>query len=167
MKFAKCLSLLALGLIVAGCAGYQRGGNLPTAYQTVSLTVANESDEPSVEVAVMKALRAEVQQDGRLALRATGAADTVLEVEVRDYYLSALSYDRNHGALAREYRVNLRASAVLYDAKTGAVLREIPSVTGDTDFPYDADLTSGKRASLASAADDIARKIIAMTVAAW
>ncbi len=167
MKFAKCLSLLTLALLFAGCAGYQRGSNLSAQYRTVSLTVENLSDEPSVEVAVMKALRAEVQQDGRLALRRTGAADTILDVKVVDYYLSSLAYDRTHGRLTREYRVNLRVRAVLYNATTGEVLREIPSVVGDTDFPYDADLTSGKLASLSSAAKDVARKIVAQTIAAW
>jgi len=167
MKFAKTLLLLTLALVFAGCTGYQLGSTLPESIQSVSLTVSNKSDEPSIEVAVMKALRAEVQQDGRLALRSPGDADATLEVEMIDYHLSALSYDRIRGALAREYRVNLRAKAVFYDSETGEVLREIPGVTGDTDFPFDADLTAGKRSAIDDAAADLARKIVAQTIAAW
>ena len=167
MKFEKCLSLLAVSLMFAGCAGYQMGGTLPASIQTVSLTVENNTDEPSIEVQTMKALRAEVQQDGRLALRSESEADTILKVSLTGYSLQALAYDRDHGQLAREYRVILTASAVLSDAETGDVLREIPNVLGESEFPYAADLTTGKLAALPSAADDLARKVISMTIAAW
>jgi len=167
MKFAKTLPLLALALLFAGCAGYQYRSNLPESIQTVSLTVENKSGEPSIEVQTMKSLRAEVQMDGRLALRSQSDADAVLKVKLTNYKLNALAYDREHGTLAREYRVVLIASAVLYDAKTGDVLREIPSVVGDSEFPYAGDLTSGKRAARPGAADDLARKVISMTIAAW
>ena len=163
----KLLSLLALSLLFVGCTGYQLGSNLPESIQTVSLTVENKTLEPSIEVETMKSLRAEVQNDGRLALRSESDADAVLKVTLTDYKLSALAYDREHGTLAREYRVTLVASAVLYDAQTGDVLREIPSVAGDTEFQYESDLTSGKRAALSAAADDLARKVVSMTIAAW
>ncbi len=115
----------------------------------------------------MKSLRAEVQMDGRLVLRSEDEADAVLKVSLTRYNINALSYDEDHGTLAREYRVTLTATAVLSDAKTGEVLREIPSVTGESEFPYFADLTSGKRAALAVSADDLARRVISLTIAAW
>ncbi len=167
MKFAKTLLPLVLLLIFAGCTGYQLGSNLPESIQAVSLTVENKTSEPSIEVQTMKSMRAEVQMDGRLALRSQSDADAVLKVTLTDYRLSALAFDREHGTLAREYRVTLTATAVLYDAKTGDVLREIPSVVGDTEFAYESDLTSGKRAALSAAADNLARKVISMTIAAW
>jgi len=167
MKFAKTLPLLALALLFAGCAGYQLHSDLPESIQTVSLTVENKTGEPSIEVQTVKALRAEVQMDGRLVLRSQSDADAVLSVTLTDYRLNALAYDQKHGTRAEEYRVTLTASAVLYDAETGEVLREIPIVVGDTEFPYEADLTSGKRAALSAAANDLARKVISMTVAAW
>ena len=163
----KLISLLALSFLFSGCTGYQLGSNLPKSIQTVSLTIENQTEEPSIEVQTMTSMRAEVQMDGRLVLRSESDADAVLKVTLTDYQLRALAYDREHGTLAREYRVTLRASAVLYDAETGDVIREIPSVMGESEFPYAADLTSGKRAALPTAADDLARKVISMTIAAW
>ncbi len=115
----------------------------------------------------MKSLRAEVQMDGRLLLRSDDEADAILKIILTDYNINALAYDQVHGTLAREYRVTLAASAVLYDAKTGDVLREIPSVGGESEFPYAADLTSGKRAALSISATDLARRVVSMTIAAW
>ncbi|MBI9021044.1 MAG: LptE family protein [Verrucomicrobia bacterium] len=167
MKFVKLLPFFALSLIFAGCTGYQMGSNLPESVQTVSLSIVNGTEEPSIEVQTMKALRAEVQMDGRLSLRSESEADAVLKVTLTGYNLHALAYDREHNTLASEYRVVLTASAVLYDAATGDVLREIPSVAGESEFPYAADLTTGKSAALPSAADDLARKVVSMTIAAW
>ncbi len=163
----KLLPLLALSLLFAGCTGYQLGSNLPESIQTVSLTVENQTEEPSIEVQTMKSMRAEVQVDGRLALRSENEADAVLKVTLTEYDIKALAYDQEHGTLAREYRVTLSALAVLYDAQTGDVLREIPHVGGETDFQHENDLTSGKRAALSAAADDLARKVVSMTIAAW
>jgi len=167
MKFVKLLLFLALSSIFAGCTGYQMGSNLPDSIQTVSLSIVNATEEPSIEVQTMKAMRAEVQMDGRLVLRSESEADAVLKVTLTGYALNALAYDRDHGTLAREYRVVLTASAVLYDAATGDVLREIPTVVGESEFPYAADLTTGKLAALPSAAVDLARKVVSMTIAAW
>jgi hypothetical protein len=167
MKRLTFLALIALSALSVSCTGYKLGSTLPESIQSVGITVKNKSDEPSIEVAVMHALRQEVQLDGRLALLPVDEADTRLEVELIDYDLDAIAYDRFRGTLAEEYRVILSAKAVFYDAETGEVLREIPLVTGDTDFPFDADLTSSKRAALDDAADDLARKIVSRTIAAW
>lgn len=167
MKFLKLTLFSTMFALLAGCSGYKMGSNLPEQYQTVFVVVQNESSEPSVEVQATKAMMAEVQMDGRLALCSRADADTILEVTVFNYYLSALNYDRDHGARAQEYRVNVSAKAVFYDADTGEVLREVPSVTGQTDFPYDSDLTSGKRAALLDASGDLARQLISQTISAW
>ena len=167
MKLIKHLSFLALLLVFAGCSSYQRGSDLPADIQTVALIVENKTDEPSIEVETMKSIRKEVQRDGRLVLRSEAEADVVLKVELTGYSLGALAYDSTHGSLAREYRVHLSGNAVLYDVETGDVLREVPGVTGNTDFSYIADLTAGKRSALLNAADDLARKVVSMTIAAW
>jgi len=163
----KLISLLALSLLFSGCAGYQFHSDLPESIQTVALIVENKTEEPSIEVETMKALRKEVQRDGRLKLCSEAEADVVLKVKLTRYYLSALAYDFDRGSLAREYRASMGGNAVLYDAETDEVLREVPGVTGSTDFPYDADLTAGKRTALLGAADDLARKVISMTISAW
>ncbi|GEM_PF-427325 len=167
MKFAKSLLLPALALLFAGCMGYRTGSTLPESIQTVSLSIVNETDEPSIEVQVMRSLRAELQQDGRLEVRSQSDADAVLSVKLTRYTLTPLAYDRERGTLAREYRLTLTASVVLYDAKTGSVILESPILTGDSEFPYADDLTTAKLGALPAAADDLARKVVSTTVTAW
>jgi hypothetical protein len=167
MKFVKILLFPVLMLMVSGCAGYRVGSTLPKSVQTVSLAIVNETDEPSIEVAVMKALRAELQMDGRLEVRSPDEADAVLSVTLTSYYLAPLAYDHDRGTLVREYRVEVTGRAVLSDADTEEVILETPVVRGEADFPYTADLTTAKLGALPGAANDLARKVVSATVTAW
>lgn len=167
MKSAKLLLFPALALMLSGCAGYRVGSTLPESIRTVSLSIVNETDEPSIEVQVMHSLRAGLQQDGRLDVCSQNDADAVLNVKLTRYSLIPLAYDRVRGTLAREYRLTLTASAVLYDTKTGAVILESPVLKGDSEFPYADDLTTAKLGALPAAADDLARKVVSTTVTAW
>ena len=167
MKSAKFLLFPVLALILSGCAGYHVGSTLDKSIKTVSLTIVNKTDEPSIEVAVMKALRAELQMDGRLEVRSQNEADVVLSVTLKKFDLHALAFQRKQGSLAREYRMTMTASAVLSDAETGKVILENPVVLGESDFPYGADLTSAKRSALPDAAGDLARKVVSTVVTAW
>jgi outer membrane lipopolysaccharide assembly protein LptE/RlpB len=167
MKSSTVLLLPVFALILSGCMGYRTGSTLPESIQTVSLSIVNETDEPSIEVQVMRSLRAELQQDGRLEVRSQNDADAVLNVKLTRYTLSPLAYDRVRGTLAREYRLTLTAAVVLYDAKTGAVILESPVLKGDSEFPYAEDLTTAKLGALPAAADDLARKVVSTTVTAW
>jgi len=167
MKSAKILLFPVLALILSGCAGYRVGSTLDKSIKTVSLTIINKTDEPSIEVAVMKALRAELQMDGRLEVRSQNEADAVLTVTLKNFELHALAFQRKQGSLADEYRATITASAVLSKAKTGEVILENPAVLGDSEFPYGADLTSAKRAAMPEAAGDLARKVVSTVVTAW
>ncbi len=115
----------------------------------------------------MKALRAEMQMDGRLKIRLRNEADTVLCVTLTDFELIPLAYDSKRGALACEYRMELTANAVLYDTKSGEVILETPQVVGDSEFPYLSDLTTAKLNALPEAADDLVRKVISLTIMTW
>lgn len=143
------------------------GSTLPESIQTVALEVINQTDEPSIEVAVMKALRAEIQMDGRLEVRPADEADALLSVTLTSYRLTALAYDRRRGALAREYRVSMSGRAVLSCSETEEVILQTPGVTGESDFPFVSDLTTAKLDAAPHAATDFARKVISLTVMPW
>lgn len=161
------LPVLVFGLCLSGCLGYRAGSPLPASIQTVSLSILNETDEPSIEVQVMRSLRAELQQDGRLEVRSQSDADVVLSVRLVRYSLAPLVFDPERGTLPRQYRLTLTADAVLYDAATGAVLSESAALKGDAEFFYDSDLTTAKAGALPAAADDLARKLVSTSVTAW
>ena len=167
MKFSKIILFPILALMFSGCTGYRVGSTLPASIRTVSLSIVNKTDEPSIEVAVMKALRAELQMDGRLEVRSQTEADTVLSVTLTKFDLSPLAFKRKQDSLAEEYRMTLTASAVLSDAESNEVIQESPVLLGEAEFSYVADLTSAKRSALPEAAGDLARKVVSVTVTAW
>jgi outer membrane lipopolysaccharide assembly protein LptE/RlpB len=167
MKPLKILLLSVLTLLFSGCAGYQLGSTLPENIQSVSLKVVNKTDEPSLEVAVMKALREEVQMDGRLKLASPGEGDAVLEVTLTGYSQDALAFNRRHGSRAEEYRMTLRASSILSDTRAGEVILENPELIGEAEFQYTADLTTAKMGALPQAAGDLARKVVSLVTTAW
>jgi hypothetical protein len=167
MKISNILLVSLLGLLFAGCAGYQVGSTLPENVQSVSLNIVNRTDEPSIEVAVMKALRAEVQMDGRLQLAAPGEGDAILKVTINRFNLNALAFDQRRGSLAREYRMVLDASSVLSRTESGEVILENPELVGESEFPYAADLTTAKLGALPEAASDLARKVVSLVTTAW
>ena len=167
MKISTILLLPLLGLVLAGCTGYRVGSTLPENVQSVSLRVINRTDEPSIEVALMKALRAELQMDGRLWIVSPGEEDAVLSVTLHRYNLDALAFERRRGSLAREYRMVLTASSVLSNAETGEVILENPELFGEAEFPYASDLTTAKLGVLPAAAADLARKVVSLVTTAW
>jgi outer membrane lipopolysaccharide assembly protein LptE/RlpB len=167
MKSVKLLLIPVLALILSGCAGYHVGSTLPKSVQSVSLAIVNKTDEPSIEVAVKKALIAELQMDGRLEVRPLEEADATLTVTLTKFDLDALAFSRRQGSLAAEYRMTLTAKAVLSDAQTGEVILESPVVRGESEFPYAADLTTTKREGMPKAANDLARKVVSNVVTAW
>jgi Lipopolysaccharide-assembly len=167
MKFVKPLVAFMLTLILSGCTGYRVGSSLDKSIQTVCVKVVNKTDEPSVEVEVMKALRAELQMDGRLKVRSEDVADVILNVTLTSYYLAPLAYNRDRGTQVVEYRLELTGKTELRDAETGEVILENPSIRGWSDFPYAADLTTAKLGALPEASSDLARKVVSGTVTAW
>jgi uncharacterized protein YcfL len=167
MKFSKIFLLPMVAVVLAGCTSYQVGSTLPEDVQGISLCVINKSEQPQIEVEVMKALRAEIQQDGRLSIRSEAEADVALTVTLNNYKLNALAYDTRLGSFAREYRTVINASSVLTRSKTGEVIAENPTLLGEAEFAYDADLTTAKRLTLPDAAADLARKVVSRVTTAW
>ncbi len=115
----------------------------------------------------MKALRAELQMDGRLEVRSKEEADVMLSVTLTQFQLTPLSYNRDQRLVTDEYRITITASAVLSDAESGDVILETPVVQGESEFYYAADLTSTKREGMPKAAGKLARKVVSSTVTAW
>ena len=181
MKFVKCFMFLAFPLVFVGCTGYQLGSTLPEGVESVCIQIVNDTDEPSIEVEVMKSIRSEILMDGSLRLASEATADAILHIKLNHFSLVALAFDRARGELAEEYRMLIYASFILYDAAEDenanadegdeeeeiVVILQSPSLRGEAEFPYASDLTTAKLGSLPIAADDLARQIISMVTSAW
>jgi hypothetical protein len=165
------LPLLALSLTLTGCTGYQLGTTLPEGVESVFIKIENETDEPSIEVEVMKAMRSEIQMDGSLQLADEADADATVLLSLNHFNLDALAFDDDRGELAREYRMVITASFLFYkgdDAdEMDNVILQSPSLRGEEEFPYAADLTTAKLGALPATADDLARQVVSLMTSAW
>lgn len=155
-------------LLMSGCMGYLLGGSRPEGVETVYMApVINETTEPAIELQVTEALRQRIQFDGRLKLLdAPGAADTVMEVALTRYTLTAVAFRRDRKTTAEQYRLRIDAVATLKDTGTGEILSESKTY-GEATFDFESDLTSSKRDALPRAAWEVAKFIVDDLVERW
>lgn len=156
-------------LLCAGCTTYQLGSMLPADVRTVYVEpVVNRTEEPLIEVEVMRNVTAELQRDG--SLRVVGdakAADAILRIVLTGYKLQPLAYEADRAVAAEEYKLVLQAAASLQRAQTGALVVELPRVSGESTFVVAGDMTTSKASALPEAVRDLARQIVAGLVEAW
>lgn len=159
-------------VLLSGCTqmGYNLGSMLPPEIKTVHVpTVVNNTDEPTVEIEVTRAVIEALQLDGSLKIAGRQDADSVLRIVLTDYRIVPVAYQRTgaNTTTTQEYRIFLTAGMVLTRASDGSVLAESTHVRGDAIFEFLGDLTSSKRVGLPIAADDLARDIVERVVEYW
>jgi hypothetical protein len=159
---------LSIILLLSGCMGYQLGGTRPAGVQNVYMApIVNRTDEPAIELQVTKALRARIQFDGRLKLKASATeADAVIEVILTKYHIRATAFRDDLKTTAQQYRIRITGTATLKDAKTGEILSE-SNTYGESVFPFKSDLTSSKRNALPRAAEELAKFMADDLIERW
>lgn len=113
-------AVLALSLLLTGCAGYQLGTGGKLKFSTLFIApVASEAMIPQAQVLVTTQLREAFIRDGRVVLvNSAEAADAVLQVTLSSYdRAGAVSLPTDTG-LGRRFDVTLRARATLTDSRT-------------------------------------------------
>ncbi len=167
-KFGKTLVVLLALTILNGCVGYQLGSMLPADIKTVHVpTFINDTSEPLIESEATQATVIRLQQDGSLKVVKQAQADAILEVELKEYKLEPVSFERNKETRANEYRIILKANVVLKRAATDEVIVQIPKVSGEADFIFSGNLSSAKQSAFPEAARDLAHDIVEKVVEAW
>lgn len=162
------LLLLALLLSSAGCVQYRLGSMLPPDVRTVYMpTCDNQTREPLIEQDVTQAILSQIQMDGSLRLAPADSADTVLEITLTQFWLDPVAYVSGESSTANQYRMNIRASFVLYRRADRSVVAQSPSLTGWYDFDFAGDMTSSKAVALRPAAEDLGRRIVNQIVQNW
>lgn len=116
--------VVAVVLGLYGC-GYHLIGtgasNLPTHLKTLSIpTFVNKTREPEIERVVTAAVRELFIRDGRLKIVSSQATDSVLNGEIRNYYLKPISFDTQDRV--KEYRVLIDIEVVFEDLVKKKVL---------------------------------------------
>lgn len=164
-----CMTLVAVGCTLAGCASYRLGSMLPKNIKTVYVPIAgNNTSEPFIEADITRSVTQAIQRDGALRLvRTPEEADAILAITLTKFELEPLTYERERRTAANEYRVLLRARALLTDAKSGRVIVQNPDTYGEGIFDMAGDLTTSKATALPTATQDLARRIVDSIVEAW
>ncbi|MGH7303732.1 MAG: LPS assembly lipoprotein LptE [Candidatus Rokuibacteriota bacterium] len=157
------LGLLAVGL--AGC-GYSFRGDLPDHIKTVAVPVfANRTPEPAVEALLTSAVIAAFASNGRLRVVRPEDADAILDGEVIGYSVQSIAFDNQ--ANVRQYRLEVTVNLRLRDVRRSGILFEEKSLREKADFQVQGAVSqtiSGEEAAVRTAAIEIGRSIVSLTI---
>ena len=155
----KLLSLL-LASVLTGCVGYQAGptNGALTGARTVSVSFfKNETLEPRLVVAVNRALKRNLQQDGTFELETNGNADLLVTGELTDFLRGGVSYKPGDILTVQDYNLQLIATITVTDRVTGQVIIQ-REITGSSFVRVGNDLSAGQRQAVPLIADQLARQ---------
>jgi outer membrane lipopolysaccharide assembly protein LptE/RlpB len=156
---------LALGVLLGGC-GYTVHGTLPGHIKTIAVPIfLNRTREPAVESLITRAIVEAFSTNGRLRVVNAAAADAILNGEITGYGISSIAFDQN--ANVRLYRLIVTVNLRLRDVKNNTVLFQQSDVREQADFQVQGPVSltiSREETALRTAATDIGRAIVALTV---
>jgi outer membrane lipopolysaccharide assembly protein LptE/RlpB len=162
---APALGLALLAVVLTGC-GYSFRGNLPDHIKTVAVPIfTNKTSEPAVETFLTSAVVQAFASNGRLRVVRPEEADAILDGELIVYSVYSIAFDNQ--ANVRLYRLVVRMNLRLRDVKRGSILFEEQSLKESADFQVQGAVSqtiSAEEAAVRSAALEIARSIVSLTV---
>jgi hypothetical protein len=158
--------LMALTLLVAGCAGYSLGPSNGIAARGKSIQVnpfANQTLEPRLSDALTSQLRKQLQQDGTFKLSTGDGSDIVVTGVITSYQRQELSFLPSDNLTVQDYRVSMTAKVTARERTSGKILLDQP-ITGFTIIRVGNDLASTERQALPLLAADVAKTVTARLV---
>ena len=168
----KCIKqFMVLGVMgsllgLTGCVGYHAGptNGLPAGSRSVRVKFFdNETLEPRLVVAVNRALKRNLQQDGTYTLETQGEADLVVSGQLTKFLRNGISYTPGDSLVVQDYTMQLTARIKVSDRATGQVVYE-GDVTGKTIVRVGNDLTSAQRQAIPLIAENLARQATSFVV---
>ncbi len=166
MKNYLVTGALAMLIWGAGCVGYVAGptNGLPAGSRSVRVEFfENETLEPRLVVAVNRALKRNLQQDGTYTLETQEAADLVVSGQLVEFLRNGISYTPDDSLVVQDYTMQLTARIKVSDRTTGQVVYE-GDVTGESIVRVGDDLTSSQRQVIPLIADHLARQATSFIV---
>ena len=166
MKNYMITGALAMLLWGSGCVGYVAGptNGLPAGSRSVRVEFfGNETLEPRLVVAVNRALKRNLQQDGTYTLETQGEADIVVSGQLTEFLRNGISYTPGDSLVVQDYTMQLTARIKVSDRTSGQVVYE-GDVTGKSTVRVGNDLTSSQRQSIPLIADHLARQATSFIV---
>ena len=157
---------LSLVSVLTGCVGYQPGptnGALAGARTVMVSLFKNETLEPRLVVAVNRALKRNLQQDGTFELETNGNADLLVTGELTDFLRGGVSYTPGDILTVQDYNLQLTATITVTDRVTGEVIIQ-REITGSSIVRVGNNLSAGQRQAVPLIADQLARQATSLIV---
>ncbi len=157
---------LAAALLVLGGCGYSLRGTLPPHIRTIAVPVfKNRTSQPAVENFLTRAVVDAFTTNGRLRVVRPEDADAILEGEVTGYDLQSIAFDPS--ANIRQFRLVVTLDLRLRDVRADRLIFARTGVQERADFRVPAavaDSIAREETALRTAAVDIGRAVVALTV---
>lgn len=162
------LSFAAALLAVTGCATYRFGSSVPEELRTISVPVfENDSGYPEIDAIVTQYVLREFQREGTFKIKDTKSSSLKLLGKLVKSDLTPLSYDRNYGSRASEYRYALVAEITLVERSTGKLLLDGVKIKANTTFLTHGDMLTGMQDAYPRIAKELSRSIVDAVLANW
>lgn len=164
------LCVLALVLLVSGCAGYHLGPTKPNYLKDVHTiaipTFQNETFVPRIEVLITNTVIKQFQQDGTFKIANEDRADAVLRVKIVKIGRQPVRSLAGNVLATTEFNLGLTVSYTLVDHSGHTLLGPV-GASGLTSFFVNDDVTTEERQALPLAAEDMAVRLVSQLSEGW
>jgi len=162
------LMLLMGGVVLlSGCGTYHVTSAVPAELRTISVPVfENKTGYPEFGAIATQYTLREIQREGTLKIAPLESASLKLLCNVSSER-HAISFSREYGSRASEYRYTLVARVTLVERSTGKLLLDNVAVKGSTTFLTHDDLLTGMQNSAPRVSKELSRNIIDTVLALW
>jgi outer membrane lipopolysaccharide assembly protein LptE/RlpB len=163
---------LVLAVALSGCS-YTRKTVLPRNIKTIYVeTVKNKLDadkiyayQQGLEMDITNAVIRRLQQDGTVKVVKKESADAILKTDLLQFEQEGLRFNQLEGV--QEYRLFVVVKLRLVDAKTGDLIWEEPSFTGDNEYYVTNETSIGDQKASVDVVNRLAFNIVDRIVEDW
>ncbi len=164
--------LLVTAMVLSGC-GYTRKTVLPRNIKTIYVeTVKNKIDvekiyayQPGLEMDITNAVIRRLQQEGIVKVVSKEHADAILKTDLLSFVQQGLRFTNLQSV--QEYQLFIEVRLRLVDAKTGDLIWEEPTFTGDNEYYVSSVNSIGEQKAAVDAIDRLALNIVDRIVQDW
>ena len=164
--------LLVTVMVLSGC-GYTRKTVLPRNIKTIYVeTVKNKIDvekiyayQPGLEMDITNAVIRRLQQEGIVKVVSKEHADAILKTDLLSFVQQGLRFTNLQSV--QEYQLFIEVRLRLVDAKTGDLIWEEPTFTGDNEYYVSSVNSIGEQKAAVDAIDRLALNIVDRIVQDW
>ena len=162
------LTFAAALLFSAGCSTYRFRSSVPEELRTISVPVfENASGFPEIDAVVTQYVLREFQHEGTFKIKGVKDSSFKLLGKLVKSDTQALSYDRNNGSRASEYRYTIEAEITLVERSTGKLVIDGMKIKANTTFLTHGDMLTGLQDAYPRIAKDLSRSIVDAVLSQW